>query len=62
MFPHCNVHKYTLIDKRWDASIFGAPYFRGADSNIDHYLVVAKFRGETVSRQMSGGKVRYGEI
>jgi len=59
MFPHQDIHKYTwaspdgkthnqihqiLIDRRWQSSILDVQSCRGADSNIDHYLVVAKVR------------------
>jgi len=59
MFPHQNFHKYTwtspdekthnqidhiLIDRRWHSSKLDVRSFRGADCDIDHYLVFAKFR------------------
>jgi exonuclease III len=58
-FPHCDIHKHTwtspddvthnqidhvLIDKRQHSNILDVPSFRGADCDIDHYLVVAKLR------------------
>jgi len=67
MFPHRNIHKYTwtsfdgkthnkidhiLIDTRWHSSILDVRYFRGADCDTDHYLVVAKARERlAVSKQ-----------
>jgi len=57
MFPHRNIHKYTwtspdgkthnetdliLIDSSWHSSILLVRSFRVADSDTDHYLVVAK--------------------
>ena len=59
MFPHRNIHKYTwtspdgknhnqinhiLIDRSRHSSILDARSFRGADCDIDHYLVVEKLR------------------
>jgi hypothetical protein len=59
MLPHRNIHKYTwtspdgkthdqidyiLIDRRWHSSMLDVRYFRGADCDTDHYLVVAKVR------------------
>jgi len=57
MFPQRNIHKYTwtspdgkthqqidhiLIDRRRHSSILDVRYFRGAECDSDHYLVVAK--------------------
>ena len=59
MFPHRNIRKYTwtsadrkthnqidhiLIDRRWHSSIRDVRYFRGADCDTDHCLVVAKLK------------------
>jgi hypothetical protein len=56
MFPHQHLHKYTwtspdeknhnkidriLIDRRWHSSMLDVRFFRGADCDIDQYLVVA---------------------
>ena len=67
MFPHRDIHKYTwttpdgktqnqidhiLIDSRWHSNILDVRSFRGADYDIDHYLVVAKVRERlAVSKQ-----------
>jgi hypothetical protein len=57
MFPHQNIRKYTctypdgqtdnkidhiLIDRRWNSNMLDVRSSRGADSDTDHYLVVAK--------------------
>ena len=59
MLPHRNIHKYTwtspdekthnqidhvLVDRRWHSSVLYVRSFRGADCDIDHYLVIAKNR------------------
>jgi hypothetical protein len=59
MFPHCGIHKYTwtspegkthnqidhiLIDRRRHCSILDVRFFRGADCDSEHYLVVSKVR------------------
>ena len=33
-----------MIDRRWHSIIFDVRSIRGADFDIDHYLMVAKFR------------------
>jgi hypothetical protein len=52
-FPRCDIHKHTwthnqidhvLIHKRRHSSILDVRYFRGADCDTDHCLVVAKLR------------------
>ena len=69
MFPHRNIHKYTwtspngkihkqidhiLIDRRRQSIILDVRSFRGADCNIDHYLVVGKVRESlAVSNQLA---------
>jgi len=57
VFLHLSVHKYTwnspdgkkeiehdLTDRRWNPSTVEVQYLRGADCDIDHYLVVAEVR------------------
>jgi hypothetical protein len=71
MYPHRNIHKYTwtspdgkthnqidhvLIDRRWHSSILDVRYFRGADSNTDQYLVVAKVRERWVVMKQAAQK------
>jgi hypothetical protein len=67
MFPHRNIHKFIwispdgkkhyqidhiLIDRRRHSSVLDVRLFRAADCDIDHYLVVAKFRDRlAVSKQ-----------
>jgi hypothetical protein len=62
MFPYQNIHKYTWtspdgnthnqIDRRWHSSTLDVRSFRGADSDTDHYLVVAQVRERmAVSKQ-----------
>jgi hypothetical protein len=36
------------IDRRWNSNILDVRFFRGAECDTDHYLVVAKVR-ETVA-------------
>jgi hypothetical protein len=71
MFPHRNTHKYTwtspdgknqnqvghvLIDRRRHSNIHDVRYFRGADCDTDHYLVVANV-GQTVGKHTSSTEV-----
>jgi hypothetical protein len=62
MFPHHSIHKYTwtspdgqthvLIDRRRHSSILDFQSLRGANCDIDHYLVLAKIRERVaVSKQ-----------
>jgi hypothetical protein len=66
VFQHRNIHKYTwtspdgkthnqidhvLIDRRQHSSILNVRSFRGADCDIDHYLVVAKVRERLAVRK-----------
>jgi hypothetical protein len=69
MFPHRSIHKCTwtspdgkthkqtdhiLIDRRRHSSILDVKFFRGADCDSDHYLVVAKVRERlAVSKRMA---------
>jgi len=67
MFPYRINHKYAwtspdgktnnqsyhiLTDRRWHSSILDVRYFRGADCDTDHHLVVAEVRERlAVSKQ-----------
>jgi hypothetical protein len=68
MFPHRNIHKYTWtspdgnthnqidhipIDRRRHSSVLDIRSFRAADSDTDHYLVVAKI-GERIAVNKQG--------
>jgi len=59
MFPHRNIRTYTwtypdgkthnhighmLKDRRWHSSVLDVGSFIGADSDKDHYLVIAKVK------------------
>jgi hypothetical protein len=49
MFPHRNIHKYT-----WTSPDRKTHNLRAADSDTDHYLVVAKVRERlAVNKQRS---------
>jgi hypothetical protein len=65
IFPHRNVHKYNwtspdwkthnqtyhiLKDRRWNSNVLDA-YFRGADYDTGHCLVVAKVRERWLVRK-----------
>jgi hypothetical protein len=49
-----------LIDRRWHSSIIDIRSISGADCDIDHYLVVAKFR-EIFAVIKPGAQKFYGE-
>ena len=53
--PDGKTHNQTdliLIDRRWHSSILDERFFRGADCDADHYLVVANVRERlAVSKQ-----------
>jgi hypothetical protein len=67
MFSYCNIHKFTwtspvgknhkeidhiLIDRRRHSSILDVRWFRAADCDTDHYLVVLRIRErQAVSKQ-----------
>jgi hypothetical protein len=72
MFPHPNIHKHTwfspdgethnqiehiLIDTIRHSSILDVPSFRGAYSDTDHYLVIAK-----VTKSLPVGKTNSTEV
>jgi hypothetical protein len=72
MFPHHNIHTYTwtspegknqtdhvLTDRKWHSSIPDIRYFRGAGSDSDHSLVVARVRERYDLRKLYEGKVKY---
>jgi hypothetical protein len=42
-----------LIDRRWHSSILDIRSFRGADSDTDHYLVVAEVRERLSARKQA---------
>ena len=59
MFHHRNIHKYTwtsfdgkahneiehvFIDRRWQSSVLDMRSFRGAECDLDHYLVIEKIK------------------
>ena len=71
MLPHRNIHRYIwtspdgkthdqidhiLIDRRWLSSILDVPSFRGADCDINQYLVVAKIRERLAVRKQAAQK------
>jgi hypothetical protein len=72
MFSHHNIHKYTwssddgnthsqidhvLIDRRRHSSILDVRSFRGADCDIDRYLVVAKVRERLAVSKRAAQKI-----
>jgi hypothetical protein len=72
MFPHCEIHKYTwtspegnkhnqidhiLIDRRQHSSILDVRYFRAADCDTAHYLVVAKVRERLAVNKRAAQKI-----
>jgi hypothetical protein len=46
-----------LIDRRWHSSILDVRSFRGADCDIDHYLVVAKVRERLAVSKRAAQKI-----
>jgi len=73
MFAHCNICKYICtspdgkthnqidhrwIDRRWYSSICDARSFRGADCDIDHYVVVTEVRERFNFRKLNELEVR----
>jgi endonuclease/exonuclease/phosphatase family metal-dependent hydrolase len=75
MFPFRNIHKFTwtstrkkhnqidhiFIDRRRHSSILDVQSFRAADSDTDHYLVVAKIR-ERLAVDKQTTQSSYGEV
>jgi hypothetical protein len=72
IFQHQSIHKYNwpspnrkidnqidhvLTDKRWHSSILDVQSFRGADSDADHYLVVAKVRERLAASKQAAQKL-----
>jgi hypothetical protein len=72
IFPHCKIHKYTwtspegnthnqihhvLIDRRRNSNILDVRFFRGADCDTDHYLVVAKVRERLAVSKRAAQKI-----
>jgi len=71
MFPHQNIHKYTLtspdgkthnqidrilVDRRWHLSILDVQSFRGADCDTDQYVVVPLFRERLAASKQAAQK------
>jgi hypothetical protein len=71
IFNRRNIHMYTwtspdgqtynqinhiLIDRRWNSSILDVRNLRGAECDIDHYLVVAKVRERLAVRKQETQK------
>jgi hypothetical protein len=47
---------HVSIDRRWHSSILDVLSFEGADSDTDHYLVVAKVRERLSARKQAAQK------
>jgi hypothetical protein len=72
IFPHCKIRKYTwtslevkthnkidhiLIDRRQHSSILDVQFFRGADCDTVHCLVVAKVRDTLAVNKRAAQKI-----
>jgi len=51
-----NQTDHILIDRRWHSSILDVRSFRGADYDIDHYLVFARVRERLAASKQSAQK------
>jgi len=50
-------HYHILINRRWNSSILNVQSFRGADCDIDHFLVVAKVRESLAVSKQAAQKI-----
>jgi hypothetical protein len=76
MFPHCNIHKFTLASNgrtckqiyhilthgRLHSSELDVQSFRTADCDDDHYLVVAKFLERLTLIKQNNAQSSFGEV
>jgi hypothetical protein len=75
--PHRHIHKFTwtsldgkynnqidniLIDRRRHSSVLDARFFRAANYDTNHYLVVAKFWERPAVNKLKTTHISYGEV